>query len=248
MVTKERVSTGSRGSVIEVANVRHTLVVVSLSTTGQTKLCRTSENQVGRTNSKMKRLSTDANVRHTSVCCGGGLHPTKRQTKVCGTTIALLVFLAASVVPPYGQEIKTQTAPHTSSEQTIEDLKPGSTTPSAETHDRSAVESKQTDANQDANNTGNEPFVFPTKRERFNRYVKSTVGPFSLVYTGVTAGLNQWRDNPEEWEQGASGYGKRYASSSVETRFSKPSSTDWILRWDGIRASRKARAKDFSCG
>src|SRR5688572_3304358 len=105
----------------------------------------------------MKRLSTDANVRHTSVCCGGGLHSTKRQTKVC-RTIALMVCLAASVVPLYGQELKTQTAPQTSSEQTIEDLKPGSTTLSAETNGRSAVESKQTDANQDANNTGSEPF------------------------------------------------------------------------------------------
>jgi len=161
----------------------------------------------------MKRLSTDANVGHTSVCCGGGLHSTKRQTKVCRTTIALLMFLAAVVVPLYGQEIKTQTVPQTSSEQTIDDLKPGTTTPSAETNGSSAVESKQTDANQDANNTGSEPFVFPTKRERFNRYLKSTVGPFSLLYSGVTAGLNQWRDKPEEWEQGASGYGKRYASS-----------------------------------
>ena len=39
------------------------------------------------------------------------------------------------------------------------------------------------------------------------------MGPQSLLYTGISAGINQWRDNPEEWEQGASGYGKRYASS-----------------------------------
>ena len=56
-------------------------------------------------------------------------------------------------------------------------------------------------------------YVFPTHRERFNRYVKSTVGPFRLVWTGASAGIAQWRDSPEEWEQGMKGYGKRYASS-----------------------------------
>jgi hypothetical protein len=34
-----------------------------------------------------------------------------------------------------------------------------------------------------------------------------------LLHAGVSAGINQWWDDPEEWEQGASGYGKRYASS-----------------------------------
>lgn len=55
-------------------------------------------------------------------------------------------------------------------------------------------------------------YVFPTGSERFNRYVKSTVGPFSLLRTAASAGISQWRDTPEEWEQGASGYGKRFAS------------------------------------
>ena len=166
----------------------------------------------------MKRLSHSSATYtckgpDTSVCCGGGRHSTKRQTKVCRTTIALLVFLAASVIPLYGQEVQTPPRAQTSSEQNIEDPEPTTTTLSAETNGSSAVESKRVDANQDANKTASGPFVFPTKRERFNRYVKSTIGPFSLVYSGFTAGLNQWRDKPEEWEQGASGYGKRYASS-----------------------------------
>ena len=55
-------------------------------------------------------------------------------------------------------------------------------------------------------------YVFPTREERFKKYVKDTVGPFRLVRTGVSAGLDQWRDTPEEWEQGAKGYGKRFAS------------------------------------
>ncbi|HVQ36120.1 MAG TPA: hypothetical protein VMS31_01210 [Pyrinomonadaceae bacterium] len=96
-------------------------------------------------------------------------------------------------------------------EQTSEDSKPGdarakSTSEALTTHE---VDPEQKGSNQSTT----KPFVFPTRRERFNRYVKSTVGPFSLIHTSISAGLNQWRDNPEEWEQGASGYGKRFASS-----------------------------------
>jgi hypothetical protein len=60
--------------------------------------------------------------------------------------------------------------------------------------------------------TATSTYVFPTKSERFKRYVNSTVGPFRLARTAVSAGLDQWKDNPEEWEQGMEGYGKRYAS------------------------------------
>jgi hypothetical protein len=56
-------------------------------------------------------------------------------------------------------------------------------------------------------------YVFPTHRERFNRYVKSTVGPFRLAWTATAAGIQQWKDHPEEWGQGMKGYGKRYTSS-----------------------------------
>ena len=55
-------------------------------------------------------------------------------------------------------------------------------------------------------------YVFPTAEERFKRYVKDTVGPFRLVRTAATAGIDQWRDTPEEWGQGAKGYGRRFAS------------------------------------
>ena len=55
-------------------------------------------------------------------------------------------------------------------------------------------------------------YVFPTPRERFNRYVKSTVGPERLLRAAASAGIAQWRDSPEEWGQGAEGYGKRFAS------------------------------------
>lgn len=56
-------------------------------------------------------------------------------------------------------------------------------------------------------------FVFPDKHERFRRYLKSTVGPLRLGWSAASAGIGQWRDSPEEWGQGAQGFGKRYASS-----------------------------------
>ena len=55
-------------------------------------------------------------------------------------------------------------------------------------------------------------YVFPTAEERFKRYVKDTVGPMRLLRTGASAGIQQWRDSPEEWGQGAKGYGRRFAS------------------------------------
>jgi hypothetical protein len=143
-------------------------------------------------------------------------------------TIALLIFMAASVLPLYAQQVQTtkkiQTpqrvqAAQSTSGQTSEDFKQANAKSSGEAkntlerNNSGEVESGQTDAKQTANQKGSQPYVFPTKRERFNRYVKSTVGPFSLLETGLSAGINQWRDYPEEWEQGASGYGKRYASS-----------------------------------
>ena len=56
-------------------------------------------------------------------------------------------------------------------------------------------------------------YVFPTARTRFTRYVKSTVGPFGHLRTAASSAINQWNDTPEEWEQVAKGYGKRFASN-----------------------------------
>jgi len=57
------------------------------------------------------------------------------------------------------------------------------------------------------------PYVFPTASKRFHRYVKSSIGPFALLKSSASAALNQWDDNPQEWGQGAEGYGKRLASN-----------------------------------
>ncbi len=51
-----------------------------------------------------------------------------------------------------------------------------------------------------------------SQKERFNLYVKTMVNPLGYLKAGFSAGIDQWNDKPEEWEQGASGYGKRYAN------------------------------------
>lgn len=56
-------------------------------------------------------------------------------------------------------------------------------------------------------------YIFPTREERFKRYVKDTVGPWPLARAAASAGIQQWQDSPEEWGQGAEGYGKRFASN-----------------------------------
>jgi hypothetical protein len=55
-------------------------------------------------------------------------------------------------------------------------------------------------------------YVFPSGRQRLNRYVWETFGPLSLIGVGVAAGIDQGQNSPPEWKQGASGYGKRFAS------------------------------------
>jgi len=56
-------------------------------------------------------------------------------------------------------------------------------------------------------------YVFPSANKRFTRFVKATVGPFSLLRTAASSAIDQWDDSPEEWEQGAKGYGRRFASN-----------------------------------
>ena len=51
-----------------------------------------------------------------------------------------------------------------------------------------------------------------TQAERNHLYFKTMVNPLGFVKVGFSAGLDQANDKPTEWEQGASGYGKRYAN------------------------------------
>jgi len=49
-----------------------------------------------------------------------------------------------------------------------------------------------------------------TQSERNSLYFKSMVNPLSFVRVAASAGIDQAKDKPDEWKQGASGYGKRY--------------------------------------
>jgi hypothetical protein len=51
-----------------------------------------------------------------------------------------------------------------------------------------------------------------SQKERTHLYLKTMVNPIGFVKAGFSAGIDQWHDKPEEWEQGASGYGKRFGN------------------------------------
>jgi hypothetical protein len=51
-----------------------------------------------------------------------------------------------------------------------------------------------------------------TQHERTQLYLKTMVNPLGYLKAGFSAGIDQWEDKPSEWEQGASGYGKRFAN------------------------------------
>jgi hypothetical protein len=130
----------------------------------------------------------------------------KRTSRVpAKQTVALIILSAASVVPVYAQQVESSPQLE-STAQTLAGASGDLTIKATGTAANS--DSGQTSTKQNAP----EPYVFPTHTERFKRYVNSTVGPFSLARIAVSAGINQWKDHPEEWEQGASGYGKRFAS------------------------------------
>jgi hypothetical protein len=108
--------------------------------------------------------------------------------------ITSLVLLAASALSCYSQALLVD-----------HQIEPAANVP---THDSQRESSTPGSATQ----TNNQGYAFPSGRERFKRYVTSTIGPFSLLRISAAAGIEQWQDDPEEWGQGMSGYGKRFAS------------------------------------
>lgn len=51
-----------------------------------------------------------------------------------------------------------------------------------------------------------------TQSERNHLYLKTMTNPLGFAKAGFSAGIDQWKDKPGEWEQGMSGYGKRFAN------------------------------------
>lgn len=56
----------------------------------------------------------------------------------------------------------------------------------------------------------------PTQGERFRTYLRHTVGLTSLIEAAARGGIEQARDNPSQWPQGAEGYGERVGSAMGE--------------------------------
>jgi len=48
--------------------------------------------------------------------------------------------------------------------------------------------------------------------ERADYLAGRTVGLKPALWSGFVAGVRQWTDSPEEWDQGAEGYARRYGS------------------------------------
>jgi hypothetical protein len=67
-----------------------------------------------------------------------------------------------------------------------------------------------------AHRTVSPVYTPPTPTERFRTYFRQTYSIPSLLEAGVHAGINQARDNPSEWPEGAEGYGDRFGSAAGE--------------------------------
>ncbi len=65
-----------------------------------------------------------------------------------------------------------------------------------------------------ADRTNRSPAFEPlTQKERNRLFTKSLINPIWFAKAGISAAQNQWKDEPEPWEQGAAGYGKRFGDS-----------------------------------
>ena len=68
----------------------------------------------------------------------------------------------------------------------------------------------------------NRSFFFPdiaasphplSARDKFELFVNESISPETILISGFGAGIEQWRDTPPGYDQGADGYGKRFGAS-----------------------------------
>jgi hypothetical protein len=83
-------------------------------------------------------------------------------------------------------------------------------TPPAESGKKSGLLNNVFDYLNMANQGKPNEFQPLTQEQRNNMFAKSLINPVWYLKVAASAGVNQWFDTPEEWEQGASGYGKRF--------------------------------------
>lgn len=51
-----------------------------------------------------------------------------------------------------------------------------------------------------------------SQRQRNRIYFRSLINPLGFAGAAFSAGISQWDDTPADWEQGASGFGKRFGN------------------------------------
>src|SRR5580658_3473485 len=55
-------------------------------------------------------------------------------------------------------------------------------------------------------------YTRPTEKTKLRNYLFDAFGPYPILGAALAAGISQAHNAPPEWNQGAEGYGKRYAS------------------------------------
>lgn len=56
-------------------------------------------------------------------------------------------------------------------------------------------------------------YIRPNSEKRFKRYVNSVVGPFAWARYSISAGMQTWRNSPEEWGDKWEGFGRRFGNA-----------------------------------
>ena len=56
-------------------------------------------------------------------------------------------------------------------------------------------------------------YTRPSEKTKLHAYFFDAFGPYPIAGAAIAAGINQAERTPPEWEQGAEGYGKRFASN-----------------------------------
>lgn len=55
-------------------------------------------------------------------------------------------------------------------------------------------------------------YIRPTNKTKLRNYIFDAFGPYPIFGAAFASGINQAYHTPPEWEEGASGYGKRFGS------------------------------------
>lgn len=53
-------------------------------------------------------------------------------------------------------------------------------------------------------------YSYPDGKQQFQNYLNAVFGPLAFVRTAISAGLDQSKPAPPEWDSGVAGYGERY--------------------------------------